>query len=186
MAVEVVQSTILSNRDATPRVPNPLYGAGRPFVKKAVVLCVTGKTAPSIYGFFSIRSDAHIDTVLLTCDALSTSVTADLGCYETTRQGGGFATTIAGGVADARYNASALTNTNEIFGEDIDLSGALTKSQQLFANSSFVTRTKADQALWQLLGFTNDPQREFDLVLVTNTTVTAGGAIMVEVGYHLQ
>lgn len=189
MAAETIQSTTLSNRDAKPQIPNPLYKGGRSFVKRETATTTTGKTSPSYYGFFELLSSCYVESVLLSNAALSTSVTMDIGLYETTYfQGsaGVFASVIAGGIANPNYNASALTNTSKIWGSAVAVSSAQTKQQQLLGNSSFVTVANMVASLWSQLGFTADPLRAFDLVLTSEATITAGGAIVMEVAYKMQ
>jgi len=180
---------MITNRDANPPVPNSLYGAGRPFSKRAVVVAVTGDTNVSQYGFFTLSSSAHMESVKLSNDALSASTAINVGLYETTQfpgSGGVFGAVIAGGLAGP-YNTSALTNTNTCFGSTTAMTSAATKAEIMYSGSGQAyTFTTADNPLWKMLGFTADPLREFDLVVTVTTTVVAGGAILLEATYKMQ
>lgn len=184
MAVNILKSIPLTNRDATPQTFSDLRYAGRPFQKQAFVLTVTADSIASQYGFFSLPSNATLVSVSLSCAALSTAVAADIGLWETPANGG-FSTTTGWAT-----QAGSVANAKQFFGAAVSLVAAQTKTQLLYNNSTFVALTTAlnpaDKKIWQLLGLTSDPMRDYDLVATLTVAVVAGGGILLEVAYKLQ
>ena len=173
MAAETITSTTLGNITSVPPKPTSLLYAGRSFTKRDLCTTTTGKTSPSYYGFFRIPSGCVVESCKLTNDALSTSVTADIGLYEISNP---FApVTTAGSVADA----------SQYFGAGVSLVAAATKTEQLI-QGSWTTRAKMMQPVWQILGLATDPVREYDVVVTSDATITAGGVIVLEISYKMQ
>src|ERR1700682_3855904 len=179
MATEIVKSGVLTNRDANPPVPSDLRGAGRNFQKPALCTPTTGVLLNSQYGFFSLPSNAVIVSALLSCAALGAATAGDIGLWETPTVGGFSATT---GWAT---QAGSIANAKQFLGAATSLVAAQTKTQLAYLNATFMTIAKADQKIWQLLGLTIDPNRDYDVVLTNTTTITAGGAVLLEIEYKL-
>ena len=180
MAVFIRKSGVITNRDASPPLPSDLRTAGRNFMKRARVLTVTADSIGSMYGFFTLPANAVVVSCLLSNAALSASTTVDIGLWETPLRGGFSSTTgwltLAGGV----------TGADQFFGDAVAMTNAATKAEQLLANTNFYTLLNADQMIWQVLGLAADPQTEYDLVVVAEAAIVAGGTILLEVTYKMQ
>jgi hypothetical protein len=171
MAAETITSAVLTNVVAYK--PNDLRTAGRNFQKRAICTATINKTSPSYYGFFRVPANAVLVSAELSCDALSTSVTADIGFWEVSNP---FAPVTTAG---------SVSNSSQYLGAAVSLVAAQTKTQILI-QSGWTTRAKMDQMIWQILGLTADPQREYDVVATSDATITAGGVIVLEISYKLQ
>ena len=159
MATENILSTQLANRDALPQLlndPGNCGGFKRQWI--ADLLCTTGKTSPSTYRFFTVPSNLVISSLKLSTDALSTSVTVEIGVYNTT---------IAGGAAVSAG----------LFGTGISCSSQVIASEERF---NALAITTAGQQLWQLLALASDPGTYYDIVVTSQATITAGGNIMLD------
>ena len=181
--VSIISSTVIANRDKFK--PNDLRTAGRNFQKRGLAKSLAADSIGSMYGFFALPAIAVITSVEFSCAAMGTSCTFDIGVYQTKARGGFSATT--------GWLGKPVTDSQECFVADLDVSGALAKHQCLFANTAFYTLALADQTLWKALGLTSDPgagtpigDTEYDMVAtVTAATVNASDMLM-EISYKME
>jgi hypothetical protein len=164
------KSTTLSGRDALPQVPASRLLGGREFNRVDSVTAVTADDTTSRYGFVSIPSGAIVKAVELSNDLATGAMS--IGLFENTQNGGGFALTNAGGVA----------NANQYFGTAVALAAAQNRIS-LLPVAAWQTVAKFTQMVWQILGLPQDPVREYDVVGSVTTTLTAGGVIMLDIDY---
>lgn len=167
MATEDVVSTYISNRDASPRVPNDLRKAGRNFQKRetCAVSASGSADANSTYRFFSLPSNAVIVSAKVTCPSGMTTSTMHLGLYRTIKDGGA--------VVDVDF-----------FKASVAINGALTKSEVTFGN--VITVAKSTQRLWELRGETTDQQIDYDVVgTLALGNAGSAGTVLVEIDYKL-
>lgn len=161
MAVVNTKSPSITNRDAVPPVLN------NSFIDRAQVrLCkdyaaiANGDSIASVIRVVSVASNARVDAVRLSCEAI-TSAEADVGVYRNTRDGGA--------VVDADF-----------FGSAVSIATILTNSD--VTNESTVnTIAKQVQPLWQALGLAADPNTTFDICLTLTAAATAGGNVALSV-----
>ena len=182
--VTIAKSTVIANRDAGK--PNDLRTAGRNFQKRAIAATVAADSAGSMYGFFSLPSNAVVTSCEFSCGAMGTSASIDLGLWETEQHGGFSATTgwltLAGGV----------TGADQFFGDAIDTSGALAKAQKQYSNTNFYTLANADQMIWQVLGLAADPAQsalgsyQYDVVAVCEVAIPNAISMLLEIAYKMQ
>lgn len=168
MAVETVKSTVIANRDASPRV------ASNSRISKAFLQSTIGVTAASAassigskYVMVQVPSNARLSQLLLSCDDLGTTGTADIGVYETTANGGA--------VVDADFFASAQALTTAL--SNVDVLG-----EAAGANASLDVAER-EQPLWQVLGLTEDPRKDYDIVLTLTQATEDAGDIALEALY---
>ena len=162
MAVVDVKSTLISNRDATPRIQTaaPIDGGQlRSWV--ATVELANGDSIASIYRLGQVPSAARINSIRIFCDAI-TSGAGDVGLYQTTANGG--AVVAVGAYATAQSIASAITLGTEIAFEARNID-------------------KVANYVWQDAGLTSDPQRFYDICLTLTAATTAAGTVTVMVEY---
>jgi hypothetical protein len=159
MAVVNRNSNVIANAVASPKVlTSP--GAGAAGVMKEVVGYVANAaddSANSIHRFCRVPSNARISSVLLTTGDASSAGAFDLGIYQTAENGGA--------VVDADLFASAFALTNGPYG-----------NQYLTLESAEYAPDECVKPLWQVLGLTADPQRDYD-VAATITTTYNGAAV---------
>lgn len=162
MAVVDVKSTLLTNRDATPRTINPVINDGaRLRTKVATVEVTNGDSIGSTFRLFSIPSNARVVSLRVLCDAI-TSAAADIGLYQTTANGGA--------VVDADAYASAQT---------------IASANKLGIECAFEQRDvdKVANRVFQDAGLSTDPTRDYDIVATLTAAATATGTLSVVLEY---
>lgn len=161
MAVVNLKSTPVSNADASPIViTDASLAFGVVHKAKGVVLGVLSTdNIGSVYRFARVKSSDIIDQVVKRNTALGGSCTMDVGVYQTAERGGA--------VVDA-----------DLFGSAVSMVAADLVGTDVTHESGVYTILLREQRLWQLLGLTADPQREYDLAF-TCVAVPASNGTMV-------
>lgn len=163
MAVVTVKSTLITNREASPPVQNPVtFEGGRRRSKVATVEVANGDSIGSRYKLFSVPSNARVMAINVYCDAI-TSAAADFGIYQTAE------------------NGAAVVNANA-YGAAQSIATALT---MLPVNVAFKTRDIANIAkrVWQDAGLSDDSQREYYIEATLTAAATAAGTLSAELVY---
>jgi hypothetical protein len=166
MAVVTVKSTQISNRDASPVVlsSGALTGAN---LKESVgtVAITSGDSIASKYLICEVPSNAVIKHVGIEAPDIGTTTAGDLGLYQTTQNGGAAADVDLFCSALALGSAAIVAGTNQMY------------------ESGVYTVATSTQAVWQKLGLTSDPGRNYDLALTLTAAADATGTIAVSVKY---
>lgn len=159
MALVNLKSTHITNATATPVVLNTAaLGAGAQLHESAgSVTATAADNATSTYRMCRVPSNARISQVLLSNAAAGATGAVDVGVYQTNDNGGA--------VVSAAF-----------FGSAVAITAAQTHLDVTYESGTY-TYAGSEQPLWQALGLTADPQREYDIVL-TNTAVHANGGAM--------
>lgn len=154
-------STLISNRAATPRVANePWANAKVKTSGPAQIEVSTGEVAADTLDFFEIQSNAVVNGVFVSSDAAITSGAMDVGIYQTADNGGA--------VVDADFFASALA-----------VGAGLTKSDVTHESGVYGIEDR-DKPLWEALGLTEDPQISYVVAGTVTTDMGATGTIVCE------
>lgn len=163
-----VNSTWITNAVATPMVlTDSNKSAGRIFTAKSAATVSATQAANDTIRMVRVPSNARIDAVLLTTADATTAGNIDIGIYQTVENGGA--------VVDSDLFASALALTG----------GPFTRSDQTFESGEY-TYAESCKPLWEVLGLSTDPGREYDVVCKVTTTFDAAGTVMVlEVQYAI-
>ena len=159
-----LDSTIISNRAATPRVANDPWNDAQ--IKSTGVGSVEVSTATDTADeirFVRVKSNAVIKQVLLSCDAVATGGAIDIGVYQTDDNGSA--------VVDADHFASATVVTT-----------ALVDSNVAHESGVYGIEDK-NKPLWEALGLSADPQISYDIVGTVTTDMGGAGTVMLEVTY---
>lgn len=165
MAVVTTKSMSITNADASPRVLNlPVTSRGRRNASVGVVAVGSADSILSQYRMCRVRSNERIATISIFCSAI-TSAAANLGLYDVNGGAAVVSPTFASGAAacfaSAQSLASALNGVN------------ITYSVTSLANM--------EKRVWEVLGFTADPGKEYDLVFALTAAATAAGTLGVHV-----
>lgn len=164
MAVVTTKSQAITNRDATPKVINDARVTKGDLVEAVgVAELASGDSIGSKIILCSVPSNARISQVLLSCDAISTTGAADVGLYDTTENGGA--------AVDADFFASAQ-----------DLTSALTNSDVTHESGVFGIED-IEKPLWEALGLSADPHKDYDVVATLTAAAGGAGTIGVKVRY---
>lgn len=167
MAVVTTKSTQITNRDAIPRVlSNGRVDGGRVQHARGVCAIANGDSVASKFIFCTIPSNAVPVSVRISAPDIGTTTAGDVGLYRTTDDGGA--------VVDADFFASAQALN----------AGPYLKTELLY-ESGVVTHANGEKALWELLGLTSDPNREYDVVLTLTGAADGAGSVVLEVDYTL-
>lgn len=156
MAVELLSSAAISNADATPVVFNNSRITRAPLQEAIGTRQVPASASiASIIRLCRIPSNARISQVILSTDAFDTTGAGDVGIYQTAANGGA--------VVDADFFASAVVLTTAL------PNTAVTHESAVFGVED------VEKPLWEALGLTADPMRDYD-VAITLTTANGAGA----------
>lgn len=155
--VDDVKSAVLTNADATPAVLNPAYLAGaRVRVHRGSAVLVTAAAeAASKLRFCRVKSSDMIVGMRLDAESFGTGCTMDIGVYRSTKDGSA--------VRDADFFASAIAMA------------ALQKNTDVLNESTVMGIGDLVKPLWEALGYTVDPQCDFDIVGTLAVAATVAG-----------
>jgi hypothetical protein len=156
-----VNSTWIGNAVATPVVLTTANkSVGRVMNAKSVATVSATQTANDTIRLVRVPSNARIDAVLLTTADATTAGNINIGVWQTADNGGA--------VVDADLFASALALTG----------GPFVRSDQTWESGEY-TYAESCLPLWEVLGLTADPNRDYDIVAQVSTTFDAAGTTMV-------
>ncbi len=171
MAVANTKSTSVTNADNTGTASHAFSAAlrtgyePRTAMETAAVLAADDDT--SVYRFFRVRSDAIITSIEVYNDAITSGTDYDFGVYQTAGNGGA--------VVDA-----------DLFADGVDMSSArVTPLQVRFNDTATAKIEEFTKPLWQLLGLSADPKRDYDLCWTANTVGSAAGDITTKIEMYL-
>lgn len=156
MAVVNRNSTGVANAVAVPvTTNNPALNGSRLQEKVAVITPAADDTSASIGRFCRIPSNARVSQLMWSSADATTAGAVNVGVYQTAENGGA--------VVDADLFASAL-----------DLAGGPYNNLDITFESGEYTYAESELALWQVLGLTADPNREYDIAYTISTTFNGG------------
>ena len=159
-----VDSTLISNRAANPRVANdPWTNAVLKTTGLGLLEVSTAEDAADELRFCRIKSNAVVRQVNLYCDAVTSAGAMDIGLYQTDDNGGA--------VVDADFFASAQVVTSALAGTNVAHESGVYGIEDL------------EKPVWEALGLSADPQIDYDVVGTITTDMGGAGTIGVEVVY---
>lgn len=161
MPVENRKSTQITNADATPPVlNNSAVARGVPFVACATIEVAAADDDTSIYRLIRVPSNAVMQSLVLFNDAITAGTSYDFGLLQTAANGGG-----------------ATGADIDVFATAVDLSSARTTGTEILFEALNIDQM--GRRVWEILGLSSDPGREYDLVASANTVGTAAGTITI-------
>lgn len=122
------------------------------------VAVANGDSIASIFRLARVPSNARMSSLSVFCTAI-TSAAADIGLYQTAANGG--AVVDADAFIAAQTIAAASPGLNVIGG-------------------NLLSPANREKRLWEALGLTADPQRNYDIAATLTAAATAGGFVGVE------
>lgn len=163
MAVVNTKSAGITGADVPQRPQtSTTVGPRRVYGDLGMVAVVSGDSIGSTYRLVRVPSSAGMRSVQLHCTAITTCA-ADVGIYETAANGGA--------VVDADLFASAQSVASALAGTDV------------MRESGVITVANIEQPLWQLLGLTADPKKDYDVVATLTAAAGSAGNIAAFVEY---
>lgn len=162
MAIVNRNSSAIADFVAVPRVPVSPHKGGQGDLKEVAgyVTPAADDSATSVYRFCRLPSNAAVRSVQISNAAATTAGSIDIGIHQTNDNGGA--------VVDQDFFASALA-----------LTAAKSNAEQIDESAEF-TLDEQFMPLWQALGLSVDPHRDYD---VTATVITAfsGGPTKIKI-----
>jgi len=154
MSAEHLKSAYITNVTATPAVKtNAVVGRGVLKEASGTVTPAATAEANSTYRFCRVPSNARISQVLISAADATTAGALNVGLYDVD----------GGAVVDADLFASAF-----------DLSGGPFNNEDITHESGEYTYAEAEKMLWEVLGLSADPSKEYDVVAVVSTAFNGG------------
>lgn len=165
MAVANTKSTFITNSDATPPVLTSAYLA-RASVRCAVATAEVAAADDdgSVYRMVRVPSNAIVLGVEVLNDALTGGTVYDIGVYQTAQNGGA--------VVDA-----------DLIATNLDMSTA--RTLPLDATFEVLDIDKVEKRLWELLGLTADPSRDYDICFTADTVGSGAGTLSMRFFYAI-
>jgi hypothetical protein len=159
------KSIAITNADATPAVANSANLArGNVRRHQGLAAIASGDSAGSIYRVARVRSSDSIDSVKIWTADIGTTTAADIGFYDTAANGGA--------VVDVDSIASGVSLKD----------GALAGLDVTFeAGAAAGLYTNAEKRIWEALGLSADPQKDYDIALTLTGDADAAGTVLVRV-----
>lgn len=167
MAVVNLKSTAVTNANATPRTQNTVGLEGGAVIRavNGFANVASGDSATSTYRIGKIRSDDYVDRIRMVSADIGTTTAADLGLYDLLTNSNG------GTVVDVDF-----------FGSAISLNGGAIDSDVTFeAAAAGGLYTNGEKRVWEALGLTTDPGKEYDVALTLTGAADAAGTVLVRV-----
>lgn len=169
MAVANTKSTLVTNADTlTGKQNDPRLDGARVRTKKAFASVAAADDAASVYRMFRVSSKDKVHSLLLFSSGITSLSDLDTGLYDTAENGGA--------VVD-----------KDFFGDGTDVSSAqLTGVQVAFQASPGAAEfsiDKIEMPLWQALGLTSDPNKDYDVCLTSNSDPAGAGTLALVMAY---
>jgi hypothetical protein len=157
MAVTNRTGTAISNATANPSVANtPPRSAGRLVrVQEQISSMAADNEATAVLRFFRVKSSDVVASVQISCADATTAGALNVGLYDTSENGSA--------VVDADLFASAFALTN----------GPYSNTDITFESGEY-TFAEAMKPLWEVLGLSSDPCKDYDVCAVISTTFNGG------------
>lgn len=167
MAVVALKSTAVTNANATPRTQNSVGLEGGKLVRavNGFANVASGDSIASTYRIGKIRSDDFVDRIRVVSADIGTTTAADLGLYDLLTHTNG------GTVVDADFFASAISLSG----------GAIDTDATFEAAAAGGLYTNGEKRVWEALGLSTDPGKEYDVVLGLTAAADAAGTVLVRV-----
>ncbi len=163
MGVVNTKSTIITNADATPRVPvNPHLAGADVQSSVAKVNIAAADSNTSTYRLVRLKSSMRLQSIKLLFDAITGGTSFKVGLYDTLANGG------------------VAVNSN-LFANALDLSGGSTTGVEVLNQNNSIANM--EKRVWELLGLSVDPFKDYDLVVTAVTIGTSGGNVAALVAY---
>lgn len=124
---------------------------------------VSGDSIASVFRLARVPSNARISRVLLSCDAITTCA-GDVGVYDV-------AAVNSGAVIDADFFASAQSLATALANTDV------THESGVFGVEDI------EQPLWQALGLSADPGKQYDIAVTLTAAAGSAGTVSLKVAY---
>lgn len=163
MAVVNKKSTVITNATASPRVPNSAnLQNGNVRACSALATLAATDSNTSTHRLFRVRSSDMVWMLKVHCLDIGTTAAGDVGLYDVNDVN-------SGAVVDVDFFASALSiSGGALAGTDITFEAA--------ANNG--VPANGEKRIWEALGLSADPFKEYDVVFTQTADTDAAGSVL--------
>jgi hypothetical protein len=175
MAVFNIKSTVIANRDATPKILTDALVSGGELLESEGY-CASGSAADGVgstYRLCQVPSNARMSSLMLQNDAFGGAAAINVGVYWPSflPRGAGLDSFSAGAAISANLFAAAKA---------VVVAGG---PSELIGNISIANQ---ELPLWQMAGLASDPGIDLDIVAAVSTIFAAAGSIGAKAKYVKQ
>lgn len=174
MALVNLKSTLITNRDATPKVLTDSYVSGGGLCEsEGYVTTNAADNVGSTYRLCSIPSNARVSSIILSNGAMGGATAANIGVYYPTfiPLGSGLTPANASAAISASFFASALSLV------------AAANQTEVVNQSGTNTIALQELPIWQAIGLTSDPGIMLDIVAALSAVTTSGALLGMKVKF---
>lgn len=178
MAVVNLKSTLLTNRDATPKVLSDAMLAGG--IMEEVIGSVktnNGDNIGSQYRLIQVPSNARVSQLYWQADALGSGCILDVAVWYPT-------TLPLGGANFLTSSSQSALISSSIFATALAGSASAVAITEITNQSLNYGIGVQEQALWQALGLTADPEIDFDMGFTLRGATAAAGYVGLKCRYQ--
>lgn len=170
MAVVDVSSASITNQDAKPPVETPAYlWHGRLRSAVETIEVANGDSVASVYRFVRLFSSWRVDLLTLRADDIGTTTIGQFGLADIPSNGGS---------VNVKADGNSAAN---IFSTNVSLNaGAVTSSGLTFGNRDIAN---VKQRIFEMLGYTEDPKKWYDVVMVLSGASDGAGTVTIQCNY---
>lgn len=176
--MSVFKSTLLLNRDATPKVLTDAFLAGGLYEEaQGAVKTGAADAAGTTYRLVQVPSNARLSSLFWQADALGSGCQLDVGVW--------FPTTLPlGGGAFLASGSAAVLISSSIFATALAGSGSAVALTEITNQSTNYTIPLQETPLWNVLGFVTDPEVEFDIGFSARFATASAGYVGLKCRYQ--
>jgi hypothetical protein len=173
-----LKSTLLTNRDATPKLlTDGFIAAGNLSQCYGYVFTGASDAAGSAYRMVTVPSGARLSSLSMINDTLGNSSKVDVAAwYPTVVPVGG------GAFLSASSNAALISSSSFKTGVLGDTTNT-TPSELIVTTNTNQNANYQEMPLWQMLGLASDPECMIDLGLTVRVAVAAAGYVGMKATY---
>lgn len=179
MAVVNLKSTVIANRDATPKVLTDSYlGGGLYEEVQGSVKTGASDNAASVYRLIQVPSNARVSSIFWQADAIGSGGPTQLDVAVW------FPTTVPlGGGAFLASGSAAAFISSSIFATALTANAAVALTE-ITNQSTNYTIPLQETPLWNVLGFVTDPEVDFDIGFSLRSATQAAGYVGLKCRYQ--
>lgn len=175
--MSVFKSTILVNRDATPKVLTDAFISGGIMEEsQGSVKSGAADAAGTTYRLIQVPSNARVSTLQWQSEALGSGCILDVGVW--------YPTTVPVGGANFLTSASnGLIISSSIFATGLTAPAANALTEITNQSTNYLIPLQ-ETPLWNVLGLASDPEVDFDIGFVARIATAAAGYVGLKCRYQ--
>lgn len=175
--MSVFKSTLLVNRDATPKVLTDGYLSGGLWEEaQGSVKSGAADAAGTTYRLVSVPSNARVSSLIWQSETLGSGCVLDVGVWYPT-------TLPVGGGNFLASGSSAALISSSIFATALTANGANALTEITNQSGNYLIALQ-ETPLWNVIGMSSDPEIDFDLGFVARLATAAAGYVGLKCRYQ--